>query len=157
MWLGPTNYVDGVSQETCRDLSHVQFGFASMINGAETARIQGVDLYSDCQDRIVAGLELTASYLNGATMPNPGCAITDPHQGGPLDMSAVGYLARATPPEPTWEIALNHYGATALPNVAKRVQAVRPTGVDHMMDWETLTHGDVAKAGGPALPPVTVP
>jgi hypothetical protein len=157
MWLNPTMYVDGISQETCRDLSHVQFGFASMINGAETARIQGVDLYTDCQDRIVAGLELTASYLNGATMPNPGCTITDPHQGGPLDMSAVGYLARATPPEPTWEIALNHYGAALLPNVVKRVQSIRPTGVDHMMDWETLTHGDVAKSGGPALPPVTVP
>jgi hypothetical protein len=157
MWLGPTKFVDGLSQETCRDLSHVQFGYASMINGAETARTQGVDLYTDCQDRIVAGLELTASYLNGATTPNPGCTITDPYQGGPLDMSPVGYLARATPPEPTWEIALNHYGASLLPNVARRVQAIRPTGVDHMMDWETLTHGDVAKAGGPSLPPVTVP
>lgn len=157
MWLAPTMYVDGLCQETCRDLSHVQFGYAAMINGAETARIQGVDLYGDCQDRIVTGLELTASYLNGATTPNPGCTITDPNQGGPLDMSAVGYLARATPAEPTWEIALNHYGAALLPNVARRVQAIRPTGVDHMMDWETLTHGDVAKAGGPALPPVTVP
>jgi hypothetical protein len=162
MWLGPATYPEGLSQETCRDLNHVQYGLSAMIDGAETARIQGVDLYSEEQTRIVAGLELTASYLlavnyGGAAGPDPGCTITDPNEGGPLDTSAVGYLQRGSPPEPTWEIALNHYGASALPNTALLVSHIRPTGADHHMNWETLTHGDVAKNGGPAPGPVTVP
>ena len=37
--------VSGICQETCRDLGHTQLGIAGMINGAETAFIQGVDLY----------------------------------------------------------------------------------------------------------------
>jgi hypothetical protein len=107
-------------------------------------------------------MELTAGYLlnvnySGPAGTDPGCTVTDPNQGGPLDQSPVGYLQRGTPPEPTWEIALNHYGAAALPNTALLVGHIRPTGADHHMNFETLTHGDVAKSGGPALPPVTVP
>jgi hypothetical protein len=161
-WLGPTTYLDGISQESCRDLNHVQYGLSAMIDAAETARIQGVDLYSEEQHRIVVGLELTASYLNsvnygGTAPPDPGCTITDPKQGGPLDQSPVGYLQRGTPPEPTWEIALNHYGPALLPNTALLVPKIRPTGADHHMNWETLTHGDVAKSGGPIPAPITVP
>jgi hypothetical protein len=162
IWLGPKTYLDGLSQETCRDLNHVQYGIAAAINGAETARIQGIDLYTEQQSRIVAGLELTASYElftndAGASAPDPGCTITDPNEGDPLDLSPVGYLQRGNPPEPTWEIALNHYGATSLPTTARLVAKIRPTGADHQMNWETLTHGDVAKSGGPALPPVEAP
>jgi hypothetical protein len=140
----------------------VQYGVGALINGAETARIQGVDLYGEEEARIVSGLELTATYLNNvnfgaAAGPDPGCSITDPYQGGPLDMSAVGYLERGAPPAPTWEIALNHYGATLLPHAAALVAKVRPTGADHHMNWETLTHGDIVKSGGPAAPPVSVP
>ena len=68
-----TTFFQGLSQETCRDLGHVQYGFAAMINAAETGRIQGVDLYSEQAARIVAGLELNASYLNGKTTPMPVC------------------------------------------------------------------------------------
>jgi hypothetical protein len=162
MWLGPTTYLQGIAQETCRDLNHVQYALSAMIDGAETARIQGVDLYTEEQPRIVSGLELTAGYLlsvnyGAAAPPDPGCTITDPNQGGPLDQSPVGYLQRGTPPEPTWEIALNHYGAALLPHTAQLVQNIRPTGADHHMNWETLTHGDVAKSGGPPPPPATVP
>lgn len=47
-WNGQTVFnskVDGVSAETCRDFGHTQFAVASTFNAAETARIQGVDLY----------------------------------------------------------------------------------------------------------------
>ena len=64
-WNGAKTYFDGLCQETCRDLGHTQYGFAAMINAAETARIQGVDLYSLEAKRITAGLELHAGYLNG--------------------------------------------------------------------------------------------
>jgi hypothetical protein len=142
-WNGATHYLEGLSQETCRDLGHVQLGFAAMINGAETARIQGLDLYSQQSTRIVAGLELAASYLNGATTPDPGCpynaskAIGFPNP--PLNM-----------PNPTWEIAYNQFAnrdKMTLPNTAAIVAKVRPTTVNHHMEWETLTHAEVGSVG----------
>jgi hypothetical protein len=142
-WNGATSYFDGLSQETCRDLGHVQLGFAGMINGAETARIQGVDLYSEQSTRIVAGLELAASYLNGATTPDPGCPYNASKAMGfpnpPLDK-----------PNPMWEIAYNQYAnraMTMLPNTAALIAKIRPTAVDHEMAWETLTHAEVGSVG----------
>ena len=49
-----------------------------------------------------------------------------------------------------WEIAYNHYATRlgmALPQTLEVVQKVRPTNVDHHMDWETLTHADVGSVG----------
>lgn len=63
----------GVTQETCRDLKHTEYGLASALNAAETDYIQGgaltADLYTadGAQDRLVtamnlmAGMELTGS------------------------------------------------------------------------------------------------
>ena len=42
-WYGQKTYddrVEGISQETCRDLEHTQMGLAAALNAAETARIQ---------------------------------------------------------------------------------------------------------------------
>jgi hypothetical protein len=141
-WNGATSYFDGLSQETCRDLGHVQLGFAGMINGAETARIQGVDLYSEQSTRIVAGLELAASYINGATTPDPGC----PYNAG----TAMGFPNPLNKPNPMWEIAYNQYATRAgmtLPNTASLIAKIRPTAVDHEMAWETLTHAQVGSVG----------
>lgn len=135
-WYGQTTYVDGLCQETCRDLGHVQYGLAAMVNAAETARIQGVDLFGEQSARLRATLELHASYLDGAAVPSWLC-------GGALN---------AVSPDPTWEIALNEYATIlgyALPETQKLVQSIRPTRTDHHMDWETLTHGDI---GGVGLP-----
>ena len=42
---GQTDYThDGVCQESCRDLGHVQLGMATLVNSAETAHHQGIDL-----------------------------------------------------------------------------------------------------------------
>lgn len=38
---------DGVCQETCRDFGHMQMGMASAMNTAETAHVQGVDLWGE--------------------------------------------------------------------------------------------------------------
>jgi hypothetical protein len=142
-----TSYVDGLCQETCRpndQLHHCQLGFAGMINGAETARIQGVDLYGEQASRIVAGLELEAAYLNGATTPDPGC-VTSKGVATPFTTFVTG--AKATE---MWEIAYNHYAnrmGMALPQTLAVVGKVRPTNVDHQMDWETLTHAEVGSVG----------
>lgn len=135
-WYNQTTLVDGLCQETCRDLGHVQYGLAAMINAAETARIQGVDLYGEQQTRIIAGLEFTAKYLDGAAVPSWLC-------GGTLNKVSA---------DPMWEIAYNAYATTlgaSLPETQKLVQSIRPTGQTHHMDWETLTHGDI---GGVGLP-----
>jgi hypothetical protein len=129
-----TPFVDGLLQESVRDSGHANLALAAMVNAAETARQQGVDLYAEQADRIMAALEFQAQYL----APN-----------------------NATPPKnlsfhlhPTWEIAYNHYHnrlGKDLPKMAAVLAKARPTGVNHHMAWETLTHAEV---GGVGLPPL---
>jgi hypothetical protein len=131
-WNGATTYFDGLSQETCRDLGHTQFAFAAMINVAETARIQGVDLYSLEAPRITTALELHAGYINSKATSCAACSLT---------VSTAGM----------WEIAYNEYAGRlgmALPNTDKLVTSIRPTGGDnYFIDWETLTHADIKMVG----------
>jgi hypothetical protein len=135
-WFKPGTLTDGLCQETCRDLGHVQFGLAAMIHAAETARIQGVDLYSMEAKRITVGLEFHAQLLDGTPPPSGLC-------GGTL---------MAVTPLPTWEVGYNEYAnrlGTALPGTSTLLTKIRPTGVDHHMDWETLTHADLGSVGIP--------
>ena len=54
----------GICQESCRDLGHVQGGLAAAINLAETAHLQGIDLYyGEQRVRLTAAMELTTSLL----------------------------------------------------------------------------------------------
>lgn len=135
-WYAQATFMDGLCQETCRDLGHVQYGLAAMINAAETARLQGVDLYSEQAARITKTMEFHADFLNGAAVPSTLCG---------------GKLSAATA-DPMWDIALNEYGRRlqkALPKTEALVAKIRPTGADHHMVWETLTH---AETGGPTIP-----
>ena len=135
-WYQQTQLVDGLCQETCRDLGHVQYGLAAMVNAAETARIQGVDLFSAEARRLIAGLEFHAGFLNGGAVPAWLC-------GGTLT---------AVRPDPTWEIAYNAYSnvlGQSLPETKKLVQTIRPTAIDHHMAWETLTHAEIGAVGLP--------
>jgi hypothetical protein len=62
-----------------------------------------------------------------------------------------GSLTDVTP-DPMWEIALNHFvtrKAEAMPETQKLVDSIRPTGTDHHMAWETLTHAGLGKTGLP--------
>jgi len=126
--------VEGLLQETARDSNHANMALAGMVDAAETARQQGLDLYAEQGKRIMAAMEYQAQFLK----PNGG-----------------------TPPEklefnlhPTWEIAYNHFHdrmGNELPKMAKVIAVNRPTGVNHHMVWETLTHGGMGAIG---LPPV---
>lgn len=130
-----TPFVDGLLQESVRDSNHANMGFAALVNAAETARQQGVDLYGEQAQRIVAALEFQAQFL----APN-----------------------NATPPKnlsfnmhPTWEIAYNHFHnrmGMDLPKMGAVLPSNRPTGVNHHMAWETLTHAGVGAVGLPPLP-----
>ena len=132
-----TPFVDGLLQESVRDSGHANLALAAMVNAAETARQQGVDLYAEQAKRIMAALEFQAQYLppNNAAPPK----------------NLTFHL------HPTWEIAYNEYHNRLgynLPKMAAVLPGNRPTGVNHDMAWETLTHAEVGAIG---LPPVTVP
>lgn len=133
-WYGQEKFVDGLGQETCRDFGHLQLGLAAAINTAETALIQGVDLYAEEAERITAGMEFHAGFLLGDPIP-------DWLGGGKLDLRAVD----------TWEIAYNHYHGRRglpLPRTESLIRTkVRPTEVDLFMAWETLTHAEVGSVG----------
>lgn len=131
-WYDPGKFVDGLCQETCRDLGHTQLGLAAMINAAETAHIQGVKLYEEEADRLAKGLEFNGQYLDGVAPPSWLCG---------------GKLTDATPTA-MWEIALNELegrlGRT-LPHTRSIATKLRPTGTNHHMIWETLTHAGVGE------------
>ena len=129
-----TELVDGLLQESMRDAHHANMAFASMVNAAETARQQGLDLYAEQGARIMAAMEFQAQFLP------------------PNHASPPQYLEFSL--QPTWEIAYNHFHnrlGMALPKMAAVIPGNRPTGADlnHMV-WETLTHGEVGDVG---LPP----
>ncbi|MGZ3453044.1 MAG: alginate lyase family protein [Polyangiales bacterium] len=126
-WYDPGKFVDGLCQETCRDFGHTQLGLAAMINAAETAHIQGVDLYGEEADRIATGLEWNAQWLDGVAPPSWLCG---------------GKLTDANATE-MWEIALNEFETRlkkAMPHTKSVAGKVRPTKTNHHMIWETLTH-----------------
>jgi hypothetical protein len=106
-----------------------------MVNAAETARQQGVDLYAEQGDRIMAALEFRPSFF----APN--------NAKPPQNLSFNVH--------PTWEIAYNHFHnrlGKDLPKTAAVLVKIRPTGVNHHMAWETLTHAEVGSVG---LPPIS--
>jgi hypothetical protein len=136
-WYGTTNLdasVDGISQETCRDLGHTGYGIAATMNAAETAHIQGGKLYEAEEKRLVAALEFHAKlFLAKEPVPKLVC-------GGKLNPGkgltfAIGYneyhnrLGIDLPMTKEW---LEHVSA-------------EPEPVDtHMIVFEALTHGEDA-------------
>ena len=132
-WYGQTTFVDGLCQETCRDYGHLTGGIAAAINAAETARIQGLDLYGEQATRFTKALEFHAQYLNGTPVPSWLC-------NGTLDLAKNDF----------WEIAYNHYHNRMgfnLPQTLAVIQTIRPTGANHHMVWESLTHAEVGSVG----------
>ncbi len=129
-----TPLVDGLLQETCRDSGHANMALSAMVNAAETARQQGLDLYAEQGARIMAALEYQAQFLPPHNAPVPENLAFNKH--------------------PTWEIAYNHFHnrlGQKVPKIAAVLPTNRPTGVNHHMVWETLTHAEVGAVG---LPPV---
>jgi hypothetical protein len=137
-WFHPRRYVDGLCQETLRDNGHhMQEGLASAVNSAEIALHQGVDLYSEDEDRLVAAMELHATLLLG----RPVSADVFPD-----GFVAAGWL-------PTWEVAYNHFHnrrglslpeTGALINLKVRPSHFAPTHLN--MVWESLTHAELESA-----------
>jgi hypothetical protein len=128
-WYGQTTFVDGLCQETCRDLGHTMYGLAAALDAAEIAQHQGVDLYGEQARRLVAAMELHAGFLLGDPAPPWLC-------GGHLKLSRPV----------TFELGYHHFHdrlGLALPRTSALIrQRIRPSGADHHMAWESLTHAD---------------
>ncbi len=136
-WRNPTRFVSGLEGETLRDINHMAMGFGAMIDGAETARLQGVDLYGAQKTRIVTAMELNTGYIyaavKGGQNPPPNWVGT-----APINTSNGSWKI-------TWEIGYNEFAnrlGVSMPNTAKLLaDLVRPSGwrTTLFMDYETLT------------------
>ncbi len=129
-WQGQSTFVNGVTQETCRDFTHTGYGIASISDVAETSRIQGNDLYGgDIGTRLRYALGFQAQYELGAAVPSWLCGGKVNKGLGPV--TEVGYNALAN----------------RLPNVMANTKTLvtnnRPAGDNILfVAWETLTHGN---------------
>ena len=152
-------FVDGLCAETFRDLGHCELGFSVLINAAEIAWHQGIDLYSIHSKRITAFMELQSLLRIGDPIPK------------------VFYRVQPTGISAAFEIAYNHYHhrmGIDLPNTRMLIeQAIRPclqktpiiaNGWSYVMPdpgirasqicypagivfaWETLTHAELGVA-----------
>ena len=136
-WYSPARFISGLEGESCRDINHMAMGLGAMINGAETARLQGVDLYGEERARIVAALELNSAYVHDAVTggQNPPANWVCPN---PVNTTNGAWKV-------TWEIGYNHYAnrlGVPMPHTRELlVDVVRPSAwrSSGHLDYETLT------------------
>lgn len=130
-WSHPLRWVDGLTQETCRDNGHhAQYALASALHAAEIAWNQGVDVYGRQSERYVAAMELLSQQL-----------LTGDMQGVCTNPAATRSLFD------TFEVGFYHFHhrmGLPLPNTQRLIiEQVRPRG---RSDWnifhETLTHAE---------------
>ncbi|MER5279769.1 alginate lyase family protein [Streptomyces sp. NPDC002809] len=128
-WQGQSTYMDGLSQETCRDLTHTGYGLSAISHIAETGRIQGQDLYPEIADRLRHALGLHAKYQLGAAVPSSLCGGSLKDSLGPV--TEVGFNA------------LHNRMGIAMTNTQTLTEQQRPAGSNNLfVAWETLTHAD---------------
>jgi hypothetical protein len=132
-WYNQGTLVDGLCQETCRDFAHSGYGLASLTYAAETAWLQGLDLYGEMQERMVAAMEFQSKYWNKQPVPKTIC-------GGAINLREV----------PIFDMGYNHYHnrkGIEMPLTRQWIASHRPMGVDHHMVWATLTHAESGNVG----------
>ncbi|KUL37025.1 alginate lyase family protein [Streptomyces regalis] len=129
-WQGQSTFVTGLTQETCRDLTHTGYGISAVSHVAETSRIQGQDLYgTDVGERLRQALGFQAKYELGTAAPSWLCGGSPKLGLGPV--TEVGHNALAN--------RLGH----AMTNTETLTDRNRPAGSNNLfVAWETLTHGD---------------
>ncbi|MFC3895175.1 alginate lyase family protein [Lentzea rhizosphaerae] len=126
-WQGQSTFVDGLSQETCRDFTHTGYGLAAAAHLAETARHQGQDIWGEIKDRMRHAWGLHTKYQNGEPVPSWLCGGSYSQSLGPT--SEVSFNA------------LNTRLGIAMANTQRYTEAQRPQGTNNLfVAWETLTH-----------------
>lgn len=138
-WSGvnaPVKWVDGITQESCRDNGHhAQFAIAAALSALETAYLQGVDLYTPHQERMVDAMELMALQLNSNDMQGAcGGAVTADRYN-------------------TLEIGYNHYHnrkGVAMPETGAEILKELRSGANQFnMFHETLTNAEIDYSSSP--------
>ncbi len=143
LWYYPSSYVTGLQGETLRDISHMALGLGAMSNTAQTARIQGVDLFKEQQARIIAGYERSADYVNQYLDQVAALGGAEPAStwrptgwvGATFTVGGLGYKGG-------WEVAYSHYAidlGVDMPSTARLVARLRPSQPLLNTTWETLT------------------
>ncbi|GLP63506.1 hypothetical protein TUSST3_01270 [Streptomyces sp. TUS-ST3] len=129
-WQGQSTFVTGLTQETCRDLTHTGYGISAISHVAETSRIQGQDLYgTDVGERLRQALGFQAKYELGTAVPGWLCGGSLKLGLGPV--TEVGYNA------------LHNRLGMGMTNTQALTERNRPAGSNNLfVAWETLTHGD---------------
>ncbi|MFE7327526.1 alginate lyase family protein [Streptomyces sp. NPDC057565] len=128
-WQGQSTFMDGLSQETCRDLTHTGYGLSAISHIAETGRIRGQDLYPEIADRLRHALGLHAKYQLGAAVPSSLCGGRLTDNLGPI--TEVGFNA------------LHNRMGIAMTNTQTLTEQQRPAGSNNLfVAWETLTHAN---------------
>jgi hypothetical protein len=127
-WQGQSTFVDGLTQETCRDFTHTGYGIAATADVAETLRIQGQDVYStDVGTRLRQALGFQSKYQLGAAVPSWLCAGHLNLGLGPV--TEVGFNA------------LNTRMGIPMANTQTLTDRQRPAGSNNLfVAWQTLTH-----------------
>ena len=134
-WFHQSSYSKGLGEESCRDLGHMRWGLAALANGAETAYLQGIDLYQEYSmgtqnlTRMRDGLEFNSTILNGEKISKAICNGTI-NVGRSVGTGEIAYHA------------LTMRYQQKLPETEMYLRSVRPTASDYFMNWETLTHYD---------------
>ena len=128
-WHGQTTFVNGLTQETCRDFTHTGYGISSISHVAETSRIQGQDLYPQVGERLRHALGFQARYELGTAVPSWLCGGSVKPGLGPV--TEVGFNA------------LHHRLGHAMTNTRTLTESRRPAGTNNLfVAWETLTHAE---------------
>ena len=133
---GSTNlkFVNGLCMETCRDLNHTKLGFESLMNGAEIAWQQGVDLFDLEKKRLADFLNLHGDWMTGGNVPNNIC-------DGELDFKGTVSSSRSA-----FEIAYNHLHdrlGISLNTTREMIDAKRPQSLGTWVrKWEALGYAD---------------
>jgi hypothetical protein len=126
-WHGQNTFVDGVAQETCRDFTHTGYGIAAMAHIAETARHQGLDLWTEAKDRLRNVVGFHAKYELGTAPPSWLCGGSVKRGLGPV--TEVAYNA------------LHTRLGVDMSNTRELTERQRPAGTNSLfLGWETLTH-----------------
>jgi hypothetical protein len=124
-----TVYVNGLCMETCRDINHTKLGFDSLMNGAEIAWSQGVDLFAFEKKRIGDFLELHSNWMTGGAVPANIC-------DGTLDLLS----------QEAFEIAYNHIHDRLERNLPKTLAMLttnRPNSANRWVTkWETMMYAN---------------
>jgi len=123
-----THYIQesGQCQESGRDQQHTQLGLGLLAEACEIAWHQGVDLYSEADNRLLKGFEYTAQYNLGNDVPFvPDVDTTGKYRHKKISVEGRGTL------RPIYEMVWNHYGVRRglpAPFTKQAADKLRPEG-----------------------------